>query len=387
MDIFRDKINWKVSVLEGQLADMINSMLEKKLRIICKEILRIIPKVVSIYLTDSFSCGEGSIFVDDDKIKFMSDIDLLVISRAPQFVLEIKSNLLRKYLNNEIQRYANKNRQIVDLNIINEKKIEKFSTLSLSKIKNAKCIYGYDVLKRELVKIYCVNINTNLASWEEILNTFFDRIIDLLASFSFSLAHSKCKSEEKRRLMFATAKLVSISRDIFLILNEIYFSTKEERQRYLRQHWASSKFCQLAKELPFFLQLSENCHRYMLRPTAGAEEEALTMALGAIQVCSKILTFPIFIEKLHLIISKRRTWIWKNSILQALFFILLSLKNGKINENLLVKAEKVLKIYNYSENYQRTIEERWEIAKNVLCKRYNSPPFLIRFLKFISKIF
>ena len=83
MDIFRDKINWKVNIIEGQLAEMINSMLERKLRMICKEILRIIPKVVSIYLTDSFSCGECSIFIDNGKLDFMSNIDLLVISRAP----------------------------------------------------------------------------------------------------------------------------------------------------------------------------------------------------------------------------------------------------------------------------------------------------------------
>jgi len=366
MDIFKDRINWKVSIIEGQLAEMINSMLERKLRIICKEILRIIPKVVSIYLTDSFSCGEGSIFVDNGMIRFMSDIDLLVISRAPQFVLEIKSNQLKKYLNNEFQRYENENRKIIDLNIINERKIERLSALTLFKIKNAKCIYGYDVLRWKSVKMH---IGIDMASWKEILNTFFDRIIDLLASFSFSLTYSKCENEEKRRLMFATAKLMSICRDIFLMLNGVYLATKEERQEYLRKHWTSSKFCQLARELPFFLQLSEKCHQYLLRPTVEAEEEALTMAFNTIQVCSKILTSPIFIEKLHLITSKRRIWYWKNNILQALFFILLSLKNGRIDEKLLVKAEKVLKNHSYSKNRQRAIEERWEAANNILSKR------------------
>jgi len=385
MDIFRDKINWKVSVIEGQLADVINGVLERKLRIICKEVLHIIPKVVSIYLTDSFSCGEASIFVDDGKIRFMSDIDLLVISRAPQFVLEIKGRRLKNILAIKFNDMKTKNRQSIDLNIVNEKKVKEFSALSLFKIKNAKCIYGYDVLKWKIVKT-CVDMD--VISWEEILNSFFDRIIDLLASFSFSFAHSNSKyeNEQKKRLMFAAAKLISICRDILLILNGVYFPTKEERQRYIRNHW-SSKFCQLDQELPSFLQLSEKCHQYLLRPTTEAEKEALTTALNAIQVSSKILTFPIFVKKLRLIVSNRRTWCWKNSVLQALFFILLSMKDGKINENLLAKAEKVLRIRNCSENHQQTIEERWESAKNTLCECYNSPPFLIKLLKFIAKTF
>lgn len=391
MNIFKDKINWNTTAYRGQYADRINNVLTINLRIICRRIINIIPKVVSIYLTDSFACGEASVRMENNEFKFISDIDLLVVSKAPKFLLKIKSKHLEEILPEGLYNIEITNRQVVDIKLMNESELKKLPpSLTKYELRTAKCIYGYNLLNQQLLKMDASEIPLT-----DGFRRLFDRMFGALIPFSADFIHFEPNDKQKRYLMFGAAKLVSACRDILLISNKVYFPTKEERQHYLRYNWPT-KFRQLAQELPFFLQLSEKCHQYLLRPNRAAEEEALNVWFDAVQACSKILTILNFTRENYPISYKLYSYLnpfgkksirWKHKILEALILLFFSIRYKEIDENLLENVQKVLGIHSYFKKYRKKKEEVWEIIKAIVIKSYSSlPPSRITFYSFFHNL-
>lgn len=395
MNIFKQYVNWKTTIYDGDLLRRINEIITLNLRIACKQIIKIIPRVISIYLTRSFSRGEGSVLIHNNDVKILSDLDLLVISESPQFMLTLS---LRHMDNIPASRFHNveimQGHPIVEIEVMNKNTIKKIPPSLFSyDLKTAKCIYGSDILK------YVLKKSREPVPLKEGFRLLFDRMFGALIPFRVDFLNSEPSEKKKRHLTFETVKLVSACRDAILILNNVYFPTESQRQRYLRQKWFN-ELVFFAKELPQFLDLSEKAHKYRLKPNKEFENSALRLWFDSIQICFKVL--EIYLNRLFNTqrglmdnisdLSKRNLYtlndklnflyeylkekkIWsryKTKILVILLLLLLSVEKDGINEEMLERALSVLGL-KYSIRSQKNAKQLWNTLKKIVVENYQSP--------------
>lgn len=398
MNIFKQDINWPTVAYGGDQLKEINKLLTLNLRIICRKILETIPKVRAIYVICGFSRGESSVMIQNGEIKILSDIDLLVITDAPQFLSLIKLKKLKKelstykFFNIEIM----EGHPVVEIEILSNDMIQKIPPcLFTYELKTAKCIYGVDML--DLFK----KLNPNKISVRDGFRLLFDRMLGALIPFSIDLTDSKLESTKSRHLMFETSKLITACRDAILILNGIYFPTEKQRQRYFRENW-SNKFTEIRQEIPWLLEISEIAHSYRLKPDERLERLSLNLWYKATYCACKIIT--IYLHKLYRIKgttyddvistfikrtfyppsyklwfilsylkSKNPWWLHKNKILLILFSLLFSISDGEINSLILEETLKATNIKKYQIRNNRDTRSIWKILRKIVVKNYNSP--------------
>jgi predicted nucleotidyltransferase len=367
MNILNEKITWKIGSFNIECQKKIQEELEKKLRCVTRIIIKTIPNVISIYLTDSFAYGEGSVICDKGKIEFLSDIDLVIISKNSLIELLIKGYYLNNYLSTSYSKYWNNYKRYIDFKIINLCALSKLSAISLFKIKTGKCIYGIDMLRH--IK-YIPSISSDIYTWDEMLTTFFDRMFDVVCNLISNLTSSfNLNIKMSYTQMLSVSKFISVARDLLLLSLGVYIATKEDRQQYLREHWDSPKFYYIRKSLPNFLELSEKAHHFLLKPSQDSEE--VHLAFKALHLGTRILFLPTIRERYSFFLHRNVTLKWKlcilTNLIQELFEYQINFKESSI------KASK-------SNKKQKGIKKLL-----ILCQRYRSPPMPFRIWDLVSK--
>jgi len=291
MNSFTGKINWKTTTYRGELGNTINGILTTNLRILCREILRSIPKTMSIYLTGSYSRGEGSVLVEEGKVKILSDYDLLVISDAQPYLLRLRSNKLNDALfsiglyNKEMML----GHPVAESAVMNRKQIQRVNpTLFNYELRTAKLIYGFEILES------VPKINASDIPQVNGLRLLFDRMLGAIIPFSVDFLHENPAEMKSRHLMFETAKLLTGCRDALLILNKVYFPTEKQKQNHFEFNYLT--YQSLIQETDF-LELAKKAHRYRLTPSKELEKNAVDLSLKAFRTASIVL--KIYLEKLY----------------------------------------------------------------------------------------
>lgn len=369
-NIFKKEIDWNTTAHKGAIAREINNILTSKLREICKVVLTTVPNVASIYLTDSYSCGEASVIVDGDKMQFMSDLDLVVVSKGiPQlYLLRFLTKLTRKFTSNNPS---------VDIKLINELLLRKYPFLFFKlQLEKPLVIYGNDVLHC-CVEGYVFNNlqKTQLYTYllRDALFYYFDRLFESLIPCSMKLSSRKNIESldrlQKSKLLYSAAKLLIACHKILLLTDKEAFAsarTKRERLQYIKLHW-SKKFKSISHELPLFINLSEELLNYYLKPQVRLEEYAYDKWIEVIQASSTLLKLLfrlnstnslnrfikyIYTSKCNLISSiskiyseKSIPYISSRRALTALLMLGFSIRRETVNEYWLNEALKEVGLY------------------------------------------
>jgi hypothetical protein len=406
VNILKQEVNWKTTAYDGELLNKINKILTINLKIICQNIIKTFPKVTSIYLTLSFSRGEGSVLVENGKIKFLSDHDILVISDAPSYLLQLRKKQFIKNFspyelcNIEVMR----GHPIVELTVMNAQQIRKLPpSLFKHELKTAVCIYGHELLnpppKIDLQKIPPT----------EGLSLLFNRMLGALIPFStnFLKSNSKLGEEQRRHLTFESVKLISGCRDALLILDKFFGLTEKEKQEYFKRNW-HTKYRWLNRKFPEFLDLSEKAHLYRIKPNRELEKESLALWFKSRQITSEVLR--LYLNKLYKIegdnwshiidkfmiktfykrsyrlyapfssfLSKAKTKKVEislrrlNRILAVLILLLFSVGEDSIDELMLEKAKRIVGLNTCYMQRRDNVKEIWTVLKEIVCAEYIPP--------------
>ena len=398
MNILADSIKWKTAEYEDKILKKINKILTINLRTVVKRILVTIPGIISIYLIRSYSRGEGSVWVSGNEIKLMSDLDVMVLSRERDSIIQAKGRKLASLRTTSLPNMEiMEGHPFVEIIIMNERELEKSKpSLFNYELKTAKCIYGNDVI--------CNLSDVEEISIKEVFRVLFDRIFALLSELSSDLYVKDSNYINKRRLSFETAKLICACRDSILILNGIYFQTETERQEYVVQNWSSKLLTEIDR-VQNLLDMTKKAYLYRLNPNTAFEDNVFTYLKSAVTLTLE--TVKIFLERLFNL-SKNMSWtciikylinqefysfddalnlflmqlkkgriITKiryryNAILSAMLLLLLSIQGQSIDEKVLEKAYRIIGFDKIISKDNK--EALWNNLREIVVKKY-SPPF------------
>jgi len=398
MNILVDSIKWKTAEYEDKILKKINKMLTINLRTIVKKILATIPGVISIYLIRSYSRGEGSVLVSGSEIKLMSDLDVMVLSREKDSIIQAKGRKLASLRTTPLPNMEiMEGHPFVEIIIMNDCEFEKSKpSLFNYELKTAKCIYGNDVI--------CNLPNIKEISIKEVFRVLFDRIFAILSELSPDLYRKDSNYINKRRLSFETAKLICACRDSILILNGIYFQTETERQEYIVQNRSSMLLSEIDR-VQDLLDMTNKAYRYRLNPDTVFEnnifmygKNAVTLTLETVKIflerlfnMSKNISWTCIIRhlihqefysfddaiNLFLMQLKKGRLITKiryqyNSILAAMLLLLLSFQGESVDEKVLEEAYRII---GFDKKILKDDKEAlWNNLREIVVEKY-SPPF------------
>jgi len=405
VNILKQNINWQTTDYNYPFANKINKVITANLRIVCKEIVRNIPRLTSIYLTGSYSRGEGCVIINNNKIKILSDFDIFIISDAQPFILKIQTKALQKALSQLklLNTYIMPGHPIVELYIVNKKRTQNllFETTPLFnyELRTAKLIYGKEMLNT------IPKIESNYISPYNGMRLLFDRIFGAIIPFSTDLLYFKPECQKQRHLMFEVTKLILACRDSLLLLDGIYFPTSKQRQIYFENKYKRYNFL---VQSSYFLYLTNVAQLYRLRPSKELEKDAIKLSFLAFNLSYKILT--IFLEKIYKIrdkswrsilnslmniefqpfIYETTCYILKNlkkekyvfnylfnkstnRILSAMIILILAVSENGIDKLKLNKALEILYPYMSSLNIKHNEYKMWNFLKEVIVCNYISP--------------
>jgi len=401
MNSFTGKINWKTTTYRGELGNTINGVLTTNLRILCREILRSIPKTMSIYLTGSYSRGEGSVLIEEGKVKILSDYDLLVISDAQPYLLRLKSSKLNDALfsmelyNREIML----GHPVAESAVRNRKQIQRVNpTLFNYELRTAKLIYRFEILES------VPKINASEIPPTNGLRLLFDRMLGALIPFSIDFLHEKPSEIKSRHLMFETAKLLTCCRDALLILNKVYFPTEKQKQKYFESKYPT--YQSLVKKTDF-LKLTKKAHQYRLTPSKELEKNVVDLSPKAFKMASIVL--KIYLEKLYgieesewstmidnfgniqflppshnlasiFLTYQKNKKLYNypsrtplNKIFSVLTLLVLSMEENGLNEEMLEKAQGIMGGNVLRVNASVDKRELWMLLRDYVRQSYTSP--------------
>lgn len=288
MDILRENVDWlAASYEEKETRAWINDVMSHNLRVLCQEIIKTFPGVVSIYLTGGYASSEGTVIVEDREVKLLSDYDLVVITKGPASMASLNRSSLQKLRNI----YEMPGHPIYEVFVWNIEELDKLPpTKFLYDFQLAKCIYGKE-LRTMMPRILGSEIPLT-----EGLRLVFNRVYGALIPFSPSLLYTDPNVRRRRHLTFESVKLVLGSCEALLILEGVHSPTQKENVR-LFQKRLLSRFPQLTQRVPSVSQLVEQALEYRLRPSAEAEKNALDIWFSSKDLA--LLTLELFIERLH----------------------------------------------------------------------------------------
>lgn len=400
------KVDWETTVHRGAIAQSINNLLTRNLQILCDEVFSVVPQIVSIYLTGSFSRGEGSVIVEGDRIGFLSDYDLLVVSNARLLSLKLAHRRLMDFLlnaelpNSEVM-IGHPTAELVLMSRVQIRRTTNMVTpLFRYETRTARLIYGDEALKQmpsmEAAAIPRFNG----------LRLLFDRIFGSVLPFDAEFVESHPRNERLRHLMFESSKLLLACRDALLILDRIYYPTEREKQAHFLDH--SERYLSLVHEIPDFLRFLEQAHRYRLRPSAEGEENAMSLSFIAFRVAPKVL--QAFLEKVwglsidgwrdlidnlarinfhplnyELVMTLSRRSGTRVSFLEqalsrplkraliALVLLVLCLREGRIDREILVRGREIVGDQSLPFNARDTDRKLWNALKGYVLAYYISP--------------
>lgn len=404
INILKQEINWKTTAYDGELLNKINKILTMNLKIICLNIIKTFPNVTSIYLTQSFSRGEGSVLVENENISVLSDYDILVISDAPFYLLQLRKKEFENSFSpcelNNIEPMPG--HPIVDLKVRNVQQIMNLPpSLFKHELKTAVCVYGSELLRPSL------KINLEKIPATEGLSLLFNRMLGALIPFHINFLNSDLNEIQHRHLTFESVKLVSGCRDALLILDKFFGLTEKEKQEHF-QYMLNTKYRRLNKKFPELIVLSEKAYLYRIKPYRELEREALTLWFRSHQITSEVLQLYFsklynikgnnwleIIDKLMMknyydyyyrLYSKFSSFLLKikkpqeveisfelNRILLALILLLFSVGEKGINNLLLNKTKKIVGLNKSYQQIRDDVKELWTFLKELVCSNYVTP--------------
>ena len=400
MNVLKENIDWlAASYGEKETRALINDAMRHNLRVLCQEIIKTVPGVVSIYLTGGYAASEGTVIVEDREIKLLSDYDLVVITKGRASMASLKRSSLQKLRNI----YEMPGHPIYEVFVWNINELDKLPpTKFLHDFQLARCIYG------EEIRTMVPRISGSEIPLTEGLRLIFNRVFGALIPFSPSLLYTNSSVRRLRHLTFESVKLVLGSCEALLILEGIHSLTQKENVR-LFQEKLFSRFPQLSQRVPSVSKLIEQALEYRLRPSTEAEKNALDIWFNSRDLA--LLTFELFIEKLygirqsHLeemighfihknphpfifnIMATANVWrqyrrlhsklLYKkpsNALLATRLYLLFSVDgDGKFDNKLLEKARNVLAEHMGIKVGRQDSQGLWEALKQYVLQNYFDP--------------
>jgi hypothetical protein len=268
MNILKENISWPASSYDGkETSDLINDAVSHNLRILCQEIVKTIPGLLSIYLTGSYAASEGTVLVEENNIKLISDYDLLIITKKKVAL----NNIRGKSFPNLKNTYSMPGHPLFEVFIWTLRDLKKLPpTKFLYDFRSAKCIFGTD-LRAMIPEILPSAIPPN-----EGIRLIFNRAFGVLIPFDPSFLNEEFGIKRHRHLAFETAKLILGVIDAMMIIQGTYLSVTNKDLKKFRED-LSCQLPQLNEMRPKVDQLIERALEYRLKPSIAIEEEALDL--------------------------------------------------------------------------------------------------------------
>ncbi|NHI94791.1 MAG: hypothetical protein EAX96_20030 [Candidatus Lokiarchaeota archaeon] len=236
--------------------DKVQKFIQIQLRKIGQLIKKMVPEVVSIVLSGSFSRGEGSIeLLSEDIFIIQKDFDIFIFSKKiPDYS---RYKLLKKIILKEIEtsnnkNYSNKNFRI-NLEFINVNQLNgllpDISTYELKR--NGLVIFGKKLL--HLIPESVSNFNSST-----ILRILLNKLIGLIENNPFF-------NKNSLNVAYECYKTYIEINTVLCILNRCYHTDYTNRLKALKKHWY--KFPKSIKELDNkLLDKIENAVSFKLKP-------------------------------------------------------------------------------------------------------------------------
>lgn len=410
LDIFNDEIHWKLVAFENKEShDKIKKIMAHNLKILCLEIIKRIPNVISIYLTGGYVASEGCIMVEEDKIKILSDYDLVVIVNGQSPISSFSENVFSQLKNI----YKMSGHPIAELIIWDYHNLRKLMPSKfLFDFQLAKCIYGKEI--RNLIPRFLVS---DIPSTDG-LRLIFNRVFGVLLPFSPSLIFSEPTFQENRHITFESSKLVMASCEAFLMLDDVLYCTQKENVKYFSEIFPQN-YPILLKSMPKIQEIVQKALEYRIAPNVELEKNAITLwfdsrdlMLHALEHYLKIdpyqedstlieLIFTLiekqphaFIQKLVAIVNIWQKYgrinikmIYKKpyiALLAVRVLLLFSIKrDGTFDKMLLNQATAILDEHVGIHLDEKDPKKLWELLKQHAIKNYFDPfvPFELSFKK------
>jgi predicted nucleotidyltransferase len=288
MNIFEEDIDWSASCFENKEIDAsVNKAVSHNLRILSQEIVRRLPDVLSIYLTGSYAASEGTVVIEDNDIKLLSDYDLVIITKEKAST----ANLCKKSFPNLKNIYEMPGHPMFEVFIWRRSELSKLSpTKFLYDFKSAKCIYGTEI-SASLPRFSASKIPIS-----EGIRLVFNRAFGALVPFSPSMLNENPSVRKRRHLTFESVKLILGLCDALLITQGTYFTApKKDTKKFLEELY--SRFPQSTAGDPEIDDLIELALEYRIRPSVDIEQKALDLWFGSQSFLLMVL--GVFFERLY----------------------------------------------------------------------------------------
>lgn len=288
MNILKENINWPAASYERtEIQALINDATSQNLKVLCQEIIKTVPGVVSIYLTGAYAYSKGTVIVKDREVKLLSDYDLVVITNGWASMASLNPSLLQRLKNI----YEMNGHPIYEIFIWNIDDLPKLPpTKFLYDFQLAKCIYGEEI--RTLVP----RISESEIPLTEGLRLIFNRILGAMIPFSPSFFHTVPSIRRRRHLTFESTKLALGSYEALLLLDGAY-SLAQKGDIKLFQEKVSSRFPEIMQFDFSVSKLIEQALEYKLRPNAETEKNGIDIWFNSRDLA--LFTLELFIERLY----------------------------------------------------------------------------------------
>ncbi|MFQ5951164.1 MAG: hypothetical protein ACE5KH_03670 [Candidatus Geothermarchaeales archaeon] len=262
---------WRATGHSDALArKVIENAIDANLNRLTSQIVQIVPSVVSVYLTGSYSRAEGTAFVDNEEVRFLSDFDLVIISNKVPKTLDLDLHQGLDLTNF----FPMDGHPVLEIFVWTLGQMRAPPrTKFLRDFETARLIYGKD-LRRTLPPS-----QTSRLPMEEGLRLLFNRVLGALIPFSPRSLGKTLTPTTARHLTFEAVKLILGSCEALIILRATPKGTSSENVRLFERR-AQDWFPDF-RMTPGLLPLLKKALEYKLRPTAEVESEAENLWFSA----------------------------------------------------------------------------------------------------------